>query len=413
MTVNLWDLAKGALGKEILGQLSNAIGESEPKTKSALEIFGPAILGGLMKKASTPDGAKATFNELNNFDTSILSNVGSLLTGGKQQSLIEMGLKILPMLFGSNHDSLLGSLAKAAGIGQGSSKSLLSMLTPLLMGFVAKQIKAGGLDLKGFTDLLLGQRRFLAGKLPANLSHDLGIAKLLDQGAEAGRAVAGAAKQASHAAAETAGSGMGFLKALVPLALLAVAAWLGWKFILSQPAPQVIPPTPEQAAMVSGGTTTGTGQAQQATVNAVTEAVDTAVEEAAAATTDAATQIADAIVDKAKELPDLPEFNLDAMTSQLNSSFGDLTQVIAGITDEASARAALPKIDEVQTSFRGLGWDQMPAANKTLLVGVLKPLVEKLKEAVAACYKIPGVQGVVEPVVGPLLKTLEGMTGTA
>ncbi len=58
MSVNLLDLAKSALGSGGLGQIAGMLGESEPKTKSAMEMAGAALLGSLMKQASSPQGAK-------------------------------------------------------------------------------------------------------------------------------------------------------------------------------------------------------------------------------------------------------------------------------------------------------------------------------------------------------------------
>jgi len=371
MAINLLEVASSALGRQVLGQLAGALGETEEKTKSAIDIAAPALLGGLMKQASTPHGAQDLFNEAKRFDTGILDNLGSLISGGQSQEsgLMSMGAKLLPMLLGPNLSSIIGMIAKLAGIGQGASKSLLGMLAPLLFGLIAKQVKSGGLDLKGFTDLIMGQKRHVAKSLPGDLGRQLGIANLLDQGVETARDTT---YKVARAGQEAAGSGLGFLKTLIPLLLIAALAWAGWKFLFSR-----------NAEDVADGVRNAAGQV-------------------ADATTDAASRAADAVSDV------IPDF--DNLKLNLNNSFGDVTKAISEIADEASARAALPKLRELETQIEDLGWGAMSAPQQSALSGVLQPLVEKLQRALETVYAIPGVRAILEPAVNALTSKFEAMS---
>ena len=162
MAVNLLDLAKSALDSGALGKIAGSLGESEAKTTSAMDIAGSAILGSLIKKVSSPQGAKEVFQQVEQFDTSQLEGVGSLLTGGagQQQSSdwASLGTKLITSLLAGKQDSVIEMISKLTGIGQGSSKSLLSMLAPLLLGVIAKQVKSGNLGLSGLVDLVIGQK---------------------------------------------------------------------------------------------------------------------------------------------------------------------------------------------------------------------------------------------------------------
>src|SRR5690606_5565824 len=119
MAVNLWELAKGALTDQVIGKLAGALGESEAKTRSAVDVAIPALLGSLMKGASNPQTAPGLFNELKGMDLSFLNNLGSLLGGGQQggNDLTAVGMKMLPKLFGSSADSIFGSIGKLSGLG--------------------------------------------------------------------------------------------------------------------------------------------------------------------------------------------------------------------------------------------------------------------------------------------------------
>ena len=358
MATNLWDLAKSALTEQVVGKLAGSIGASESQTKSAVDLAIPAILGGLMKSASSPQAAQGLFNELKGMDLGFLNNLGSMLGGGQQGGggLGAMGLKLLPMLFGSNADSIFGSLAKLSGLGSGSIKTLISMLAPLVMGLIGKQVKSGGLDLKGMTDLIMGQKNFVAKSLPGDLAQQLGVANLLQQG---NQAVQGAGKYAAQAAKETASAGSSFLKWLVPLLLAAVGLFLVWKFVLSKPATDVV------------------NRAQE-TVGKAAESVTSA-------------------------------FDLAGISKSMTTSFGGLTTALGAVTDEASAQAVLPQFGQLEKALTDLKWESLSAANKSSLTGLLKPLIDGLKGAVDKLMSNAAVKSVLEPAYNSLMSKVSQM----
>ena len=377
MTVNLMDLAKTALGSGALGKIAGSLGESEEKTTSAMDIAGSAILGSLIKKVSSPEGAKDVFKEVEQFDTGLLDSVGDLLTGGAEQQQssgwASMGSKLIASLLGGKQDSVIGMISKLTGIGQGSSKSLLSMLAPLLLGMIAKKVKSGNLGLSDLVELVMGQKSYVAKALPAEFGQQLGIANLLDQGADA---VRDTSERVTRAAQETAGSGAGLVKALVPLAILAVVGLGAWKLFSSKPAQEVAQKTAEVA----------------------TAAADTAV--------DAAADVSDRIT---LQKPAIPDFNFEAISGELGTTFGNLTKSVSGISDEATAREALPQITELQKQFQGYGFDKLPEAQASTLSQMLSPMMEKLQAALEIAYRIPGVKEILEPAVSGLIDSVRGI----
>ncbi len=358
MSVNLIDLVTSTLGKQVMGQVGQILGEETKATESAIGAAIPAILGGLLKKASTPEGANDVFRSLDDEDGSILDNLGGLIGGGQHESLIEKGMVLLKMLFGSQQNSIIGAIAKAAGIGNSSAGSILGMLAPVVMGVLGKQRQSSGLDVGGLTDLLFSQKDHLAGAMPKDLTSQLGIANLLDSGADA---VAGtvdsarrtAGRAASEAADTAQAAGGGLMKLLIPLLLILGLAWLGWKYF-------------------------GPGR----------------VDEGDLPTAEAGLQ------------------QLDAIKGDLTSTFDGLTESIQGITDEASARSAVSKIEEATSTLDSLKLDSLPAAGATGLGGVLNPLIQKIKDALETAYAIPGVRGVLEPAVAPFLEKAEQLLPT-
>ena len=370
MSVNLLDLAKSTIGSGALSSLSKSFGANEEATGKAFDLASSAILGGLIKKASDPRGATDVFDQVKNFDSGGfgLDDIVDIFKGGapeeKQSSLSSMGWDLVSGLFGSSKlDSIIEMLSRLTGIGQGSSKSLLSMVAPLLMGTLAKQVKSGGLDLSDFTSMIMGQKSQVSRNLPASFSQELGIANLLDEGAQT-------VQRTANEAAET---GAGFLKALVPLALILGLGFLIWKMTQSDAAKEV---------------------AEEAKSAAV--AAEQAVE-------DAADRIA---VNK----PAVPELNLDSIKTELSDSFGSLTESVLGITDQASAEKIVPQIEEVTKQITGYGFDKMPEQSLSGLQGINEPLVEKLKAALETVSQVPGVKEVLEPALGSLMDSVSAYT---
>jgi hypothetical protein len=361
-----------------MSKLAGSLGESEDKTKKAFDVAGSALLGGLMKQMSSPQGAKTAFDEISRFDPGVLGNVTQMLTGGGSKdgnsALMSMGTKMLGSLLGPNLNSIISMIAKLTGIGEGSSKSMLTMLAPLFMGTIAKQVKSGGLNMSGLTDLVMGQKSHVAKHLPSDFSKTLGIANLLDEGTK--KVAAGA----QRAATETAAAGSGLMKMLIPLAILGALAFFAWRMLNSNKVEQVANKSIE-AAQDAGTAAAG--------------AVGTAVEE-----------VADAASDLTVTMPPIPGFDFNAISTDVTSGFGKLTDAITGITDEASAQATIPQIEDLTKAIGAYGFDKMPAEGTSVLQGILRPLIEKLKAAIETASKIPGVNAILEPTVGELMKSV-------
>jgi hypothetical protein len=335
-----------------------------------------------MQKVSSPQGAKDVFSQVSKFDTGLLDNLSERIGGGGNQeqasSWASMGGKLISSLLGDKESSLIGMIAKLAGIGQGSSKSLLSMLAPLLVGVIAKQVKSGNLDLSGLVSLIMGQRAQVAKFLPSEATQQLGIANLLDQGADA---IHDGGTKVTRATRETADTGAGLLKTLVPVLLVVGIGLVAWK-LLSPPAKEFAQNTAEVA-----------GAAVDATKEAAADVVDAA--------------------DRITLKPVVPSLDLEALAGTLGTSVTDLTKSITGITDEATAREALPQINAFQQQFSSYSLDKMPEEATTALRRVVGPLIEKLQAAIALAYKIPGVKEILEPATSGLLKTVSAFTKSA
>ena len=359
MAINLLDMVKSAVAGQVAEQLSSAVGIDKSKASSAIDAVAPVLLGGLLKKASTPSGASDLSKMFKEQDTSILDNLGGLLGGGGSSSgvdLMSIGAKLLPMLLGSSQGSVISALVKLLGFDEKSITSLITMLAPIVMSVVGKQAKSmGALDPSALTSLLGSQSNLLSSALPKELSGVMGLADVL--GGKANAAVQ-AATQATQEAANP-------LKWLLPLGIFGLLGFLGWQLLNNKPAEQTDKKGSTPNSISAGG--------------------------------------ADV------ELPTLPD--LTDVKKKLDATFGGLTQSLSGITDVDTAKGALSQIKDAAKAYAELGINELPAAAQTGLGPFIKPYVNSLKELLEKLYIIPGVKDVIEPDIGPMLETVNKLVG--
>lgn len=156
---SLNDLLGDQQGGEALGQISNAIGADQSVTSSAIQMALPMILGGLAKNASTPDGAQALNNTLDQHHAGggILGSLGGLIMGQLAPTPQTDGGGILGHIFGQNQQPAAEQISNTSGLNIGQAVQLLTVLAPIVMGFLGKKKQEEGLDASGVAGYLGGQ----------------------------------------------------------------------------------------------------------------------------------------------------------------------------------------------------------------------------------------------------------------
>jgi outer membrane protein OmpA-like peptidoglycan-associated protein len=210
--MNLLEMLRKLLGGDFAVLASQFLGESQSNTKSAITSILPALLGSIVQKGSTSDGASALINTLNSpqVDANLPGKIGQLLGGGGGNQLVNAGSGLLSSLLGSKVNSLTGALSSMSGISGTSANSLVAMAVPLVMGFLKKIVGEQGLNANGLMSLLGSQTKMLQNEIDPRLSQAMGLHLP-------------SVREATTAAVDTASSGLN--KAvpwliLIPLALL-------------------------------------------------------------------------------------------------------------------------------------------------------------------------------------------------
>jgi hypothetical protein len=405
MATNLVSLVMQFLTPDVIARIATALGLDREAAQRMITGAVPAILSGLASTASSPGGARHLASALEQQQSGVLDGLKDIIGSPKQGALVQSGSSMLSgLLGGGTMDALTQSLGKFAGVGEGASKSLLGMLGPVVLGAIGQQQRAIGLDASGVAWLLASQKDQIAAAIPSGLTDRLSAAGVIDGlnggvrggmaaatttasrigsaaerlAADAGQAAYVTGSTAAHTARSTAAAQWPYWA----LGLAALGA-LAWYFLPS----------------------TGGDQVAEAPRPAATRP------EAAATQPDAAAVKTDRLMETANVslgTPNLMVGGVD-LTTQVNASVNGLKTALAGISDTASAQAALPRIRDAMTQLdeiRALS-AKLPPEGKSAFAKLVASAMPTINQLCDKALATPGVGAVAKPAIDELRGKLD------
>ena len=359
MSFNLIDLVKDQLSDQVMKSIGGVIGGNESQNSLAVNSAIPGLLSSLTNFGSSSSNADLMFKGIEKQDDGILDNLGDLLGGSGQNSLIESGGNILSSLLGGGGlASLVGSIAGFSGAGKSGTSKLLGLLAPIVFGVIKRKLMGGGgFDVASLMSLLTGQKSNVAAAMPS------GFSLMSDTASNATAAVENVADRVADTTQATVKEGSSFIGKLLPLALLAGAAWLGYNYFMNNKS--------TEAPAVN------TTNVEQTTANVQTQAPA-----------------------MSGELLDLEK--------NLGSAMGAVTTSLGGITDVESAKAAIPSLTEATGQLGSLGglFAKLPEAARGPITKIVSDNMQGIQDMVTKVASIPGVGELVKPVVEKLSAAL-------
>jgi hypothetical protein len=172
MTDNIVSAISGYLTPETIGKLAALTGLDSSLAQRAVAAAVPSMLSGLADVAAKPGGARQLANAVADQPADILSSLASGLTGSAQTA--ERGTGVLSSLLGGGaFGMLVSAVAKFAGIREGSVRTMMGLLTPVIMGVLGQRQRAGNLDAGGLARVLTDQKDQIAAAMPSGLNRVL------------------------------------------------------------------------------------------------------------------------------------------------------------------------------------------------------------------------------------------------
>jgi OmpA-OmpF porin, OOP family len=176
MTTNLISQLSREFGGDAISKIAGALGEDSSRTQAAMDGTLQALVGGLVNKGSTRDGASDLLDLLkrNNLDGTRFTNVASAISGPDGISrLIETGGPLLNSVLGSRANSVIDWVASLGGIKKSSATSLLGMALPVVLGQIGRLVSGSGWNVSNLMNLLNDQKSYLRN-MPTGLTNALG-----------------------------------------------------------------------------------------------------------------------------------------------------------------------------------------------------------------------------------------------
>ena len=380
--MNISDLIMSQLtSPDVLGKLGGLIGANESQTKTATSAAVPALLNVFAKMAGTQSGSDQLAKAMGGLDLGMLGNLAGLLGGSQASGLGSLGGNLLTSLLGNNLSSIVGTIASFAGMQPGIMKTLLTYLAPMVLGMVAKQF-TGKPDAAGVSRLFSEQAGNIRGALPAGLS-------LGDFGGTSGGPVRSGshahdtARHGGHSQEAASGGLPGWLLPLLALGALGIG-WYLWNQNQKKKGEEVRPVAVKETVRQDGPVTIREEEV-------------------------VATRGKDVIDIVADEISIDPKF-LEAVRIGKNATelFGGLTSVLKGVTNEETARLALPELEKLAPMLTSLETEagQLPAEEKPAFATFVGKNLGLLSKVIDTVMAIPGVKDLLGPVVVPMVETL-------
>jgi hypothetical protein len=169
MTDNIVSAISRFLTPELIGKIASVSGLDRGTTQSAVGAFVPAILSSLADLAAKPGGARQLADAIAEQPSGMLSNLAQTLGGASMSA--EKGSGLLSSLLGGGVlNTLVSTLSRFVGIGEGSTRTLMGLLAPVVLGVLGREQRAAGLETGGLARMLMGQRDQITSAMPVGLS---------------------------------------------------------------------------------------------------------------------------------------------------------------------------------------------------------------------------------------------------
>lgn len=151
------ELLNSDIGKQIIGGVSQETQQPADKTASVVSMALPLLMGAMKRNANSQEGAAGLMNALENkHDGSILDNLGGFFGGGVNEEAKQDGLGILGHVLGGSQNNVVGALSKKSGMDTDSVMRILTVVAPLVLGYLGKQKKQQNVSSQGGIGDLLG-----------------------------------------------------------------------------------------------------------------------------------------------------------------------------------------------------------------------------------------------------------------
>ena len=237
------------ISSNVIKEAAQSLGESESGISKAISGLAPTLLAGMISKTKDPKDFSGIFDMITN-QAKNLDLDGSSILGSSANKTITDGL--MGMLFGNKTSGIFDLITSFAGLKKGSSSSIMSMVAPFALRYLAGKVIKGGLNPLSMANFLKSQGPDIAKALPGGMEDVIGFS-------------------AKGVTSKASGGGNNLAKYLLPLLLIAGAIF-AWRSC-GDDVKKAAETTVETVSEVTGDAITATGEMASDAAGALSDAV--------------------------------------------------------------------------------------------------------------------------------------------
>lgn len=367
MAANLVASIMQSLTPEIISKVALMLGLDPNIVQKGIGAIVPSILASFTNLASNPDGGRQLASALSQQPPDGADLLKNALGDPSQMTkLAGSGAGMLSSLVGgSGLNALTSVVSRFAGMSPDAGKLLVGLVGPVVMSGIGQQQRGANLDSGALASLLNSQKDQISAAMPSGLADMLGSTGLLGPVSrlkDVSMNAANDAAQASYSAARRASSP----RWLYWAAGLAVLLGAGWYF-MGNPGDRKVAEQ-EPGSVARSTETVGVGHAAN----------------------ESATDLA----------------------RELISSVNTVKTALQGITDSASAQAALPKLQQATTQLERVNQlrARLPINANQQLVSTVTASMPVLNQLCDKVMSMPGAANVAKPAINALRGKLDALS---
>jgi OOP family OmpA-OmpF porin len=161
------------LDKRTVGDVAHALGQPEQSVSRGMETSIASLMGGMASRSQDSGTLQKVLDTVSGAggDFSWSQMAGSL--AAPSSSAMTAGKRVLSTLFGGKENAVVNGISKASGLTTpGSALTMLSMAAPVVMSFLTKRLRDGGMNISSLGALLQRESGAIQNALPASM-HEL------------------------------------------------------------------------------------------------------------------------------------------------------------------------------------------------------------------------------------------------
>jgi outer membrane protein OmpA-like peptidoglycan-associated protein len=178
MATSILDNLRQIISESAVSGIAERLGENQQNVSRGLNAGATSILAGLANKTGDSNMMRQTFDLISKPGAGVgaaADDVALAREGKPPTELANMSSRFLGDLLGDRASAVNNVISQTSGLRAESASSIMRFAAPIVLGFLGRHVRTGGLDLNSFTQLLSIEKNNIMRAAPPGLASALGV----------------------------------------------------------------------------------------------------------------------------------------------------------------------------------------------------------------------------------------------